>query len=122
MKSYPAKLFAEYIYEPAGLHTSSHVSGRPLTPVMAEAVLNQVNVVNMFDLRGVVAVVTGGGSVSLELSLLFALIAEPNTYVGHRVNDEHDTPIKWCYRVHHRTSSSGSRQVRCWPLYLFAPT
>ncbi|KIP06484.1 hypothetical protein PHLGIDRAFT_106957 [Phlebiopsis gigantea 11061_1 CR5-6] len=29
---------------------------------MAEAVLNQVNVVNMFDLRGVVAVVTGGGS------------------------------------------------------------
>lgn len=29
---------------------------------MAEAILNEVNVSNMFDLRGVVAVVTGGGS------------------------------------------------------------
>ncbi len=31
---------------------------------MAETILNEVNVANMFDLRGVVAVVTGGGSVS----------------------------------------------------------
>ncbi|THH00109.1 hypothetical protein EW026_g2365 [Hermanssonia centrifuga] len=29
---------------------------------MAETILNEVNVANMFDLRGVVAVVTGGGS------------------------------------------------------------
>lgn len=33
---------------------------------MAEAVLNQVDVKNMFDLRGVVAVVTGGGTVSMN--------------------------------------------------------
>jgi hypothetical protein len=32
---------------------------------MADAILNQVHVTNMFDLRGVVAVVTGGGTVSL---------------------------------------------------------
>lgn len=31
---------------------------------MAEAILNDVHASSMFDLRGVVAVVTGGGSVS----------------------------------------------------------
>lgn len=31
---------------------------------MAEAILDQVHVSNMFNLRGIVAVVTGGGSVS----------------------------------------------------------
>ena len=35
-----------------------------LQTTMAEAILDQVNASNMFDLRGVVAVVTGGGSVS----------------------------------------------------------
>lgn len=30
---------------------------------MAEAILDQVHVSNLFDLRGVVAVVTGGGTV-----------------------------------------------------------
>ena len=31
---------------------------------MAEAILEQVHATSMFDLRGVVAVVTGGGTVS----------------------------------------------------------
>lgn len=32
---------------------------------MAEEILNEVHMSNMFDLRGVVAVVTGGGTVSI---------------------------------------------------------
>ena len=40
---------------------------------MADAVLSQVHATNMFDLRGVVAVVTGGGSVrSVLISTLRA--------------------------------------------------
>lgn len=42
---------------------------------MAEAVLNQVSVTNMFDLRGVVAVVTGGGTVGAS-NLVLAKRAE----------------------------------------------
>ena len=37
---------------------------------MAEEILNQVHVSNMFDLRGVVAVVTGGGSVCDNYSMI----------------------------------------------------
>lgn len=36
---------------------------------MADAILNEVHVSHMFDLRGVVAVVTGGGSVSCPIQL-----------------------------------------------------
>lgn len=34
---------------------------------MAETILNQVHASHMFDLRGVVAVVTGGGTVSAHM-------------------------------------------------------
>ena len=37
---------------------------------MAEAILDQVHATNMFDLRGVVAVVTGGGTVRRNISKL----------------------------------------------------
>ena len=41
---------------------------------MAEAILDQVHATNMFDLRGVVAVVTGGGTVRGIISKLVWLL------------------------------------------------
>ena len=43
---------------------------RTASSTMAEEILNQVHVSNMFNLRGVVAVVTGGGSVCDNYSMI----------------------------------------------------
>ena len=58
--------------EPVSMGSNSHYYFKPHGQlkriIMAEAILEQVDVKHMFDLRGVVAVVTGGGSVSLRFS------------------------------------------------------
>lgn len=43
---------------------------------MAEDILNQVHASDLFDLRGVVAVVTGGGTVSLYAHFISQFCSE----------------------------------------------
>lgn len=71
---------------------------------MAEAILNQVDVKNMFDLRGVVAVVTGGGTVSVFVDDGVIFINQVRE--GHRPDDEHDSRLEWRDGVYNRTRSS----------------
>ena len=75
---------------------------------MADAILDQVHVSNMFNMEGVVAVVTGGGSVSSpSWSFVHALIL----LLGDRIDDDLYAHLKWRDGVHHRSWSGGSRQV-----------
>ena len=63
MRSYV--IWPEYIVSTSRPRTSRTFTGAPSARLdMAEAILDEVNVKNLFDLRGVVAVVTGGGTVS----------------------------------------------------------
>ena len=71
---------------------------------MAEAILNQVDVKNMFDLRGVVAVVTGGGTVSAFID--DGIIFTDQLREGYRLDDEHDSRLEWRGGVYNRTCSS----------------
>ena len=54
---------------------------------MAEAILNEVNVSSMFNLQGVVAVVTGGGSVSDAQDDVFLLNLRSRGIAGYRSDD-----------------------------------
>lgn len=65
---------------------------------MADAILDQVNVTNLFDLTGVVAVVTGGGSVRSDPSYLNVIL---NFGAGDRAHDQLDAHVQRRDCVHH---------------------
>lgn len=71
---------------------------------MAEAILNQVDVKNMFDLRGVVAVVTGGGTVSVFID--DGIVFTDPLREGYRPDDEYNSRFEWRDGVYNRTCSS----------------
>ena len=67
----------------------------------ADSVLEKLTASNIFDLRGVVAVVTGGGTVSEVLSSLTHGARLTGIFViGNRVDDKHNADGKWCNCVH----------------------
>ena len=53
-------------------------------------ILDSLAASSIFDLRGVVAVVTGGGSVSLGLTIVVFVWLKILFCVGHRSHDKHD--------------------------------
>ena len=77
---------------------------------MADGVLNELTSSNLFDLTGVVAVVTGGGTVShSDRSSLCSLV---HTTIGDRLDDHNHAHRQWRYRVYHRSKTGRSGQVR----------
>lgn len=69
----------------------------------AESILDRLTASNIFNLRGVVAVVTGGGTVSAggqstSLGSVLNVVA-----AGHRLDDQYDPRGKWRYCIHSRT-------------------
>ena len=77
---------------------------------MADEILSEVHVSNLFDLRGVVAVVTGGGSVR---PLAFYSVAVPDPIrVGNWAHDQLNPHLERCHRLHHRSRPGRTRQVR----------
>jgi hypothetical protein len=69
---------------------------------MAETVLHNLTASTLFDLVGIVAVVTGGGSVcpQLEASICpFELIPS----IGNWADDKLHLGGQWCYGLRYRT-------------------
>lgn len=62
---------------------------------MADAILDRLTATSIFDLRGVVAVVTGGGTVRSPAyprfpSLPSVLLSTLYVHIGYRTDDQHD--------------------------------
>ena len=60
--------------------------------IMAEAILNEVNAASMFNLRGVVAVVTGGATVSTSQHITLRKFMICNT--GNWAHDEYNSCVQ----------------------------
>ena len=70
---------------------------------MADAVLQDLHASGLFDLTGVVAVVTGGGTVSaMTMQVYLRTITHLWTAAGYRVNDHYHAARERRIGVYHR--------------------
>lgn len=75
---------------------------------MADSILSELNAANLFDLRGVVAVVTGGGTVraiSVSVSMIEMWLT---LWKGHWDDDQFYPRCEWRDCLYHWTKSSKS--------------
>ena len=76
----------------------------------ASAVLDKLSAGNIFDLRGVVAVVTGGGTVGGFLINICAVLMMM-AFAGYRIDDKHDAYSQWRDCLHRWSRPDQIRSV-----------
>lgn len=71
---------------------------------MADAILNHLSATNLFDLEGVIIVITGGGTASLIsafLKISFCSAMADLMSIGNWFNDCHNFSRQWSDSIHY---------------------